>query len=598
MTTNTPLVIVSGQPRQLASGNKLGGITGGTATGEAMTQDQFGSNSSQMTTSGVPTFNNITATTLIDSPLWSHAGHMDITPTSGHNIDLNVAGASGGLRVLSTDADAISFDRSSNTDSGTTISYSTASSAKWSFGPASGSENLRIFNTTAGLNSISIDGTTGIPTLLTPILGTPTSGTLSNCTGLPISSGVSGLGTGVATALAVNTGSSGAFVVNGGALGTPSSGTVTNLTGTASININGTVGATTPAAGTFTTLASTGATTLGDASGDTVTFNADAWTFPTSVTITRTAAASTAEEIFRMTVSDNTSSFIRFLSNSSTDANFAPAVEGFHSGANVAYAQIGTITTDTGTNPCASITARVTGSPNTDVATRPLFQVVNRATILSSFTATYNIGLKGPATSPASEAAAADTVWLSPVDKAAGDRRLSIQAELGSAITLGNDRLNFAASTGLLSIAGTDLLSMTATTMTVSSTTDSTSSSTGAEICSGGRVTTKNQLALQGQGWGVTSTATAAGTTTLSSTSKIIQIFTGSTTQTVTLPAANLFGSGIAVVFIIKNRSSGTVTINRAGSDTIDGGTSTTLTGGSNQSVTLVSDGSTAWVIV
>jgi hypothetical protein len=36
-------------------------------------------------------------------------------------------------------------------------------------------------------------------------------------------------------------------------LGTPSGGVVTNLTGTASININGTVGATTPAAGTFTT---------------------------------------------------------------------------------------------------------------------------------------------------------------------------------------------------------------------------------------------------------------------------------------------------------------------------------------------------------
>jgi len=61
-------------------------------------------------------------------------------------------------------------------------------------------------------------------------------------------------GTGVVAALGVNTGSAGAFVVNGGALGTPSSGTVTNLTGTASININGTVGATTPAAGTFTSL--------------------------------------------------------------------------------------------------------------------------------------------------------------------------------------------------------------------------------------------------------------------------------------------------------------------------------------------------------
>ena len=61
-------------------------------------------------------------------------------------------------------------------------------------------------------------------------------------------------GTGVVTALGVNTGSAGAFVVNGGALGTPSSGTVTNLTGTASININGTVGATTRNSGDFTTL--------------------------------------------------------------------------------------------------------------------------------------------------------------------------------------------------------------------------------------------------------------------------------------------------------------------------------------------------------
>jgi hypothetical protein len=75
-----------------------------------------------------------------------------------------------------------------------------------------------------------------------------------NTTVTPAVGSITGLGTGVATALAVNTGSAGAFVVNGGALGTPSSGTVTNLTGTASININGTVGATTANSGAFTTL--------------------------------------------------------------------------------------------------------------------------------------------------------------------------------------------------------------------------------------------------------------------------------------------------------------------------------------------------------
>jgi len=83
------------------------------------------------------------------------------------------------------------------------------------------------------------------PSLTTPNLGTPSAAVLTSATGLPISTGVSGLGTGVATALAVNTGSAGAPVLFNGALGTPTSGTVTNLTGTASININGTVGATT-----------------------------------------------------------------------------------------------------------------------------------------------------------------------------------------------------------------------------------------------------------------------------------------------------------------------------------------------------------------
>lgn len=69
------------------------------------------------------------------------------------------------------------------------------------------------------------------PTLVTPILGTPQSGTATNLTGLPISTGLTGAGTGVLAALGVNVGSAGAPVLFNGAGGTPSSITLSSGTG-------------------------------------------------------------------------------------------------------------------------------------------------------------------------------------------------------------------------------------------------------------------------------------------------------------------------------------------------------------------------------
>jgi Chaperone of endosialidase len=183
-------------------------------------------------------------------------------------------------------------------------------------GPASATDNqIVLFDGTTG-KLIKAATTTGLLKASTGVIAAAVSGTdyapatSGSANQLLASNGTGGFtnlttGTGVVTALGVNTGSSGAFVVNGGPLGTPQSGTVTNLTGTASININGTVGATTAntgafttlsasstvsgtgfstylasppaiggttaAAGTFTTLTANGNTTLGDATTDTIT---------------------------------------------------------------------------------------------------------------------------------------------------------------------------------------------------------------------------------------------------------------------------------------------------------------------------------------
>jgi hypothetical protein len=75
------------------------------------------------------------------------------------------------------------------------------------------------------------------PTLTTPNLGIPSAVTLTNATGLPISTGVSGLGTGVATALGTAvTGSGGIALATSPALaGTPTAPTATAGTATTQI---------------------------------------------------------------------------------------------------------------------------------------------------------------------------------------------------------------------------------------------------------------------------------------------------------------------------------------------------------------------------
>ena len=80
-----------------------------------------------------------------------------------------------------------------------------------------------------GVSAATYGSATATPVIAVNAQGQITSAT--NTTITPAVGSITGLGTGVATALAINVGSAGSPVVNGGALGTPSSGTLTNATG-------------------------------------------------------------------------------------------------------------------------------------------------------------------------------------------------------------------------------------------------------------------------------------------------------------------------------------------------------------------------------
>jgi hypothetical protein len=66
---------------------------------------------------------------------------------------------------------------------------------------------------------------------------------------------------------------------------------------------------------------------------------------------------------------------------------------------------------------------------------------------------------------------------------------------------------------------------------------------------------------------GYTSTATAAGTTTLTATSNRYQRFTGSTTQTIVLPVTSTLATG--VTYEIENASTGNLTVNSSGGNLV-----------------------------
>lgn len=188
---------------------------------------------------------------------------------------------------------------------GTTATVSAANKGKIRYLDGTGfqvSENGAAYATITSLGNAAT-GTGAIvretsPTLITPALGTPTALVLTSATGLPVATGISGLGSGVAAALAVNTGSAGAIVLFNGAAGTPSSLTLTNATGLSPVA--GIVGWPANASGVLTNNGSGtlswgagGSTSPGGATTNAQYNNAGAFGGSTGITFTATQATIT-----------------------------------------------------------------------------------------------------------------------------------------------------------------------------------------------------------------------------------------------------------------------------------------------------------------
>jgi hypothetical protein len=123
---------------------------------------------------------------------------------SGQTVTVEISGGTG-VAVPNGSTTVVYAD---GTNVVTALNYAPALTLGAALPVASGGTGITAFGTgVATALGQNVTGSGGIalatsPTFVTPALGTPTSGTLTNATGLPISTGVSGLGTNVASFLA------------------------------------------------------------------------------------------------------------------------------------------------------------------------------------------------------------------------------------------------------------------------------------------------------------------------------------------------------------------------------------------------------------
>jgi hypothetical protein len=210
-----------------------------------------------------PTLGVASATTINKVALTAPATGSTLTIADGKTFT-----ASNTLTFTGTDSSSVAFG------TGGTVAYTGATLAQ--FAATTSSQIAGVISDETGSGSLVFATS---PTLVTPALGTPSALTLTNATGLPIATGVSGLGTGVATFLATPSSANLAAAVTGeagsGALVFDTSPTIASPAITTSLTTSSTTFAlvnttatTVNFAGAATTLnvgAATGTTTVNNA---------------------------------------------------------------------------------------------------------------------------------------------------------------------------------------------------------------------------------------------------------------------------------------------------------------------------------------------